>query len=193
MNEHNRALSRILTVHLGLVVARERIAHPWKDHVWRPVSVFLDADPHVDWREMRRTEATVVYHAATLPLELHPKETTAYRINLANGEPSVYVVLREDAYSTSPIPITVHLLSASPFEVQAYGENGEETVTRVAMPEALVELIQAYIEEHHVEEVFVKRQRRPHVQEDEHMFGQEPIVELRERQARAARSDGRDG
>ena len=53
----------------------------------------------------------------------------------------------------------------------------------VAMPQPLLELLEAFVAEHHVEEPFVKRQRQKHHQAEEHKFGQEPIEVLRKRAA----------
>ncbi len=183
-------MSHAVTIEVGVVVAREKIDHPWQDYRWRAVSVFLDAPAKADWRELRRGPGFIHYHAATLPLVLHRKETTGYRVNLANGVPSIYVVLREDP--TASDPVQVHLVSASPFEVQAYGESGMETVERVAMPERLVAVVQAFVDEHHVEEPFVKRQRQRFADEGE-QFGQEPIFVLRERLQAGARRAGGGG
>ena len=178
------------TVPLGVVIAREKVEHPWQDYVWRPVSVFLDAEPVAEWRLLRHGPGFEQYHAATLPLEFHRKETASYRVNLANGVPSVYVVLRDGAEGASTYPMHVHLVTASPFEVQAYGHGIEEIVGRVAMPERLVALTQEFIAAHHVEEPFVKRRREKHHAEDDHKFGQEPLVVLRDRMQKAERAAG---
>lgn len=170
-----------LAIPLGIVIAREKIAHPWQTYRWRPVSVFLDAPKIEGWRELRRDDRSVLYHAATLNLELFRKETTAYRVNLANGEPTVYIVLREDPQSDNDWPVEVHLATASPFEAQSHGDVGLDNVEGVAMPQQLVEIVHAFIAEHHQEEVFYKRKRQPHLRKEDHKFGQEPIVALRER------------
>lgn len=178
-------MGHAIVIPVGVVIARERISHPWQEFRWRPVSVFLDAPPVDGWRQLRRTPDLELYHAATLPLELHRKETTAYRVNLANGEPSVYVVTREDTESSGNDPLAVHHVTASPFEAQSYGTMGLDAVESVTMPERLLAIVEAFIEQHHVEERFHKRQRDSHVVAEEHQFGQEPIVVLRERQAAA--------
>ena len=91
------------TVHrVGRGIARERIDHPWQEYAWRPVSVFLNAPEVSEWRELRRDAASTYYHAATLPLELHAKDTMGYVANLNDGEPSVYVVLREGGAAANP-------------------------------------------------------------------------------------------
>ena len=166
-------MGRVLSIPLGVVIAREKIDHPWQEYAWRPVSVFLGAPEIGDWRELRRDATAVHYHAATLPLELHPKEAMGYAANLETGAPLVYVVLREGGDSGKPID--VGLVTASPYDAEVYGYDSSEIVGTVAMPEPLVELLEAFVAEHHVEERFVKRQRQKHHREEEHKFGQEPV------------------
>jgi hypothetical protein len=173
-------MDRVLSIPLGVVIARERIDHPWQEYAWRPASVFLNAPEVPQWRELRRDAASVHYHAATLPLELHPKDTAGYRANLDEETPSVYVVLREGGAGDTAVHVA--LITASPHEAEAYGQVSEEIVGAVAMPEALVELLEAFVAEHHVEEPFIKRQRQKHHRAEDHKFGQEPIAELRRRQ-----------
>jgi hypothetical protein len=182
-----------ITIPVGVVVEREKIDHPWQEYRWRPVSIFLNAPEVSEWRELRRGGNFVHYHAATLPLELHRKETNAYRTNLATGEPAVYVVLRDDPGACSDWPVSVHLVTASPFEAQAYGESGLEIIELVPMPEPLVELLEEFIAAHHVDEPFVKRQRHKEPVTEEHKFGQEPIFVLRERMRAKQGGSGTDG
>lgn len=160
-------------IDVGVIVARERIANPWQPFRWRPLAVELDPPARADWTEIAAGDGFVHYHAATLPLELHRKETISYVANLETGEPSVYVVLRIDPEAAREV--TVVMATASPYEAQAYGESGQETIEPVAMPAPLVALLEAFVAEHHVEEKFVKRQRQKHHKEEEHLFGKEPI------------------
>lgn len=178
-------LHRVIEVPLGVTVIREKIDNPWQDCIWRPASVFLDAPPVTEWRLLRTGPGIEHYHVATLPLELHRKETAGYRVNLANGEPSVYVVMRFGGADGGGDPVHVHLLTASPFDIEAYGINSDEIIGRVAMPEPLVELVQAFIDAHHQEEPFKKRQRTRAPSEEDYKFGQEPLDSLRERMRRA--------
>ena len=183
-----------ISIPVGVVLSREKINHPWQDHAWRVIGVFLNAPEISEWRELRRDETSVHYHAATLPLELHRKEAWAYRDNLQTGEPAVYVVLRHDPGAESPWPVSVPCITASPYDAQAYLESGLETVHQVPMPPELVTLVEEFVAVHHVDEPFAKRQRQRHYREEEHQFGQEPIFELRERmRGRPAQGDGHDG
>jgi hypothetical protein len=180
-------MDRVLSVSLGVVIAREKIDHPWQEYVWRPVSVFLGAPEIEDWRELRRDATSVHYHAATLSLELHPKETIGYVANLDAGAPLVYVVLREGGDSGKPIDVGV--VTASPYDAEVYGYDSSEIVGTVAMPAPLIELLEAFVVEHHVEEPFVKRQRQKHHRAEEHKFGQEPIAGLRQRKGQPGASE----
>lgn len=172
-------MPRTLSIPVGVVIARDKIDHPWQEYAWRVASVFLNAPEVSEWRELHRSATSVQYHAATLPLELHPKETIGYQANLGEDTPSVYVVLREKAEDSQPIEVA--LVTASAYEAEAYGHGSEEIVGAVTMPEPLAELLAAFMAEHHVEEPFVKRQRARHHKPEEHNFGQEPIDVLRER------------
>lgn len=180
-------MDRVLSVLLGVVIAREKIDHPWQEYAWRPVSVFLNAPEVEEWRELRRDQTSIHYHAATLPLELHHKECIGYVANLDAGKPLVYVVLREGGEGGKPMQVA--LVTASPYDAEVYGYNGDEIVDAVAMPEPLIELLEAFVAEHHVEEPFVKRQRQKHHRAEEHKFGQEPIAELRQRKGGPGASD----
>ena len=176
-------MDRVLSITLGVVIARDRIDHPWQEHAWRPVSVFLNAPEASQWRELRREEKSVHYHAATMALELHAKETIGYQANLETGSPLVYVVLRETSDSARPMQVAA--ITASPYDAEVYGyDMGSEIVGTVAMPDPLIELLEAFVAEHHVEEPFVKRQRQRHHRAEEHKFGQEPIEALRQRRGR---------
>ena len=190
-------MSGELSIALGVVVAREKIDHPWQEYRWRTTSVFLDAPEKSNWRLLTNEPGFTQYHAATMPLVLHRKETMSYRVNLANGEPSVYVVLREDGETGNHHPVSVHAVTASPVEAQMHGDMAFDSVDRVVMPKRLVAFVEAFVAEHLTEEKFVKRQRQPHKPDDEvHRFGQEPIVMLRKRMAEreaASEFDKNDG
>jgi len=181
-----------ISIPVGVVLSREKIDHPWQEYVWRPVGVFLNAPEISEWRELRRDERSVHFHAATLPLELHPKEAGAYKVNLETGEPAVYVVLRHDPSTTSEWPVSVLLVTASPHDAQAYNESGLEVIELLPMPEPLIELVREFVAVHHVDQPFYKRQRQKYEIEEEHRFGQEPIFVLRERM-RGKGGGGGDG
>ena len=177
------------SISVGVIIAREEIDHPWQDHVWRLVSILPGAPIISKWQEVAQGDGWVQYHAATLPLELFRKETSAYLYNLGNREPVIYVVMREAEEDDAPNPVDVHLVTASPFEAQDYLDTGEDLVDSVDMPEDILKWIKGFVEEHHEEEEFYKRRQ---VKENlkEHKFGQEPILELRKRMQNGSAGNG---
>ncbi len=177
-----------VTLPVGVVVIREDSDHPWQDHSWRPYGVIVGAPTCTGWKELRRGEGWIQYHAATLLLELHRKETEGYRENLMTDRPSIYVVMSENDEEDAQMPFEVDLVTASAFEAQDYCDSGEEIVEAIDMPEQVKGWIGAFVDEHHVEEKFKKR-KRDKLKIEDHKFGQEPIFELRKRMARAKRDD----
>lgn len=166
--------NRQVDITLGVVVERSKSSHPWADWVWKPVSVFINAPAIAQWEELLRQDDVVQYHAATVSLTLHRRDTEALRENLMLPEPELYVALREADDANSDYPYDVHLVSASPYEAQDMTDAGDDIVEKVAMPEAVAAFIQAFVEEHHVEEKFIKRKRDKLKIEDQ-KFGKIPI------------------
>ncbi|MGE4149422.1 MAG: DUF3305 domain-containing protein [Hyphomicrobiaceae bacterium] len=181
-----------LTIPLSVIVARESIDNPWQDHAWRPVEVFIGQPAGEPWRELGRSETAVLYHAGTQQVELHRKETAAYQLNLEDGDPAVYVVLRQNEDGDDD-RVDVAAVTVSPFEAEAYGLEGSDIIARVPMPELLAELLREFIDAHHVDQPFIKRMRDKVKAHEEYKFGQEPLVELRERMRLATRERDRNG
>ena len=143
---------------LGIVVRRMPGVTRWANWTWKAVAVLPGAGP-ADWVEMRRDGEAVEYHAATVPLEFHRADTEAYKSGLSTRVPSVYVVLRDGDEVDGRGGVEVTLATASPYEAQDYMDTGEEIVEPVPMPDALVAFIRDFVDEHHEDEVFVKRRR----------------------------------
>ncbi|MCP4820910.1 MAG: DUF3305 domain-containing protein [Shimia sp.] len=141
---------------LGIVVRRTPSVSRWAPWAYKAVSVIPGAGV-ADWQVLREDGDVVDYHAATVPLELWHTDTEAYLSGLSARVPSIGVVMREDEDSDQPYEVL--LATASPYECQDYADSGEELLELVPMPEGLVALIRDFVEEHHEEEVFVKRRR----------------------------------
>ncbi len=163
-----------VSIPLGIVVERRESAHPWADCVWMPVSVFMNADTDVKWQEMMKSPGCVRYHAGTLLLTLHRKETEALRSNLMLPIPELYIVLQEDENPHAEFPYVAHAVTASEYDAQDMMDAGDDIVEKVAMPEAVAVFIQAFVEEHHVEEEFIKR-KRDRLKLEDQKFGKAPI------------------
>lgn len=141
---------------LGVVVRKTPGVTRWARWNWTAVAVLPGAGP-ADWAELRREGEAVEYHAATLPLTLWASDTEAYLTNLTDAVPSVYLVLRDEAPGDAP-PEAV-LVTASPYEGQDYGDNGEDMVEKIPMTEGLIAWVRDFVLDHHRHEEFKKRRR----------------------------------
>lgn len=171
---------REVTIPLGIIVEKRKSAHRWADWIWRPVAVFMNAETDASWKLLMQGKDYARYHAATLPLTLHRKETEALRLNLMLSEPELYVVLQQNEDLHAEYPYVPHAVTASSYDAQDYHDTGEDIIEKVAMPEGVAALIQAFVEEHHVEQEFKKR-RRDKLDIDEQKFGKTPIFTPRTR------------
>ncbi len=145
---------------MGVVLERREIDHPWQSHGWRAVAVIPGASEVDEWRVLAEAPGRVRYHAGTLPLELHAKETESYRLNLATGLPTVYVVLRyDDEVEAGIVPF---LATVSPYEAQDCLDGDEDLVEPVPMPEVVEAWLADFVAKYHVDEPFKKRKRKPH-------------------------------
>lgn len=151
--------ARTAEIQIGVVIRKQPGVTRWAKWNWRAVAVLPGAGP-ADWHEMRRDGDAVEYHAATVTLEVHRKETEGYRVALSNDPPSVYVILRPSEDPDAQQDVEVFRVTASAFEAQDYLDSGEEIVEPVAMPPELIAWLSSFVEVHHEDEVFKKRKRR---------------------------------
>ena len=149
---------------LGVVVERRALKNRWVPFAWKPVAVVPGAgemDPKGGWTELRAGEGWTHFLAGTLPLKLFSKETEGYRFNLSQEPPCLFVVLRTNDYDDeSGHDVLPFLVTACPYEAQDYLDSGDDIVEPVAMPDAVVAFVQAYVDRHHVDETFEKRKRK---------------------------------
>ena len=166
-------VERSISMPLGVVIERRPLDHPWQKWRWSAVAVVPGAAPVEEWRELERQGEAVRWHAATLSLELHRKETEGYRANLEASAPGVYVVLRTVAGAPAERAVRPFKVTASAYEAQDHLDSGEDLVERVALPPALRGWIEAFIARHHVDEPFRKRKRQRY-DPDDVAFGRRP-------------------
>ncbi|HEX6101863.1 MAG TPA: DUF3305 domain-containing protein [Alphaproteobacteria bacterium] len=146
------------TMRVGVVLERRHIGNPWQEHAWRPVAVIPGA-PEVERPRLLMREGPIeLYHAATLPIELHRSETEGYRYNLSQEQPRVYVVLRTPEGESEPKPF---LATVCPYEAQDYSDSGSDIVDGVPAPDPVLAWVADYVERHHVDVPFKKRERLP--------------------------------
>lgn len=167
-------MEREIGIPLAAVVERRKVDHPWADWSWRPVAVIPGESSLKDWSELESGDGWTRFHAGTEKLMLYRTDTEAYRVALSQEEPKVYVVLRPDEEGDADRPYRLAAITASPYEAQDFLDSGEELVEPVAMPVALVAIVQRFIDAHHVDEPFKKR-KRDRIDPEASKFGKEPI------------------
>ena len=152
-------LNRIETLALGVVVERRKSASPWADWSWRVVSVIPGAGPvEGAGLVLREGEGWTHTLAATLEFELFRTDTEGYRLNLSQDPPRLWVVLRPDVGGEAMVPFVV---TASAHEGEGY-QVGMDVVETVAMPAEIAALVRDFVDQHHVDVPFEKRERKKH-------------------------------
>jgi hypothetical protein len=150
------ALARIV---VGLVVERRKARSPWLDFLWRPVSVLVGAPSALPWTQIGEQGDATMFYAGEAAIELHRTETSNYRQNLRSGMPGLWVVLRPTVANDASPPFHILTVTADPAEGEALTDAGNDLVATVPMPAAIIEAIESFVAEHHVERSFSKRQR----------------------------------
>lgn len=143
---------------IGIVARRSPGVTRWAKWSWKITSVIPGAGA-ADWNVMRQDGDVTEYHVATLPLELWASDTEAYLNALSARVPGIVVVMSENDDPDARMPWKPALVTASPYDGQDYMDSGEGLIEQVPMPAGLIAFIQAFCDEHHVEETFVKRKR----------------------------------
>lgn len=154
------SIERMASLPVGVIAERREMDNPWQDHQWVPVEIVPGAGSVPAWQEIGRGDGWVRYIIGSAPLELHRRETEAYKVNLSNDPPQVYVLLRSDDDPDAPQEIKLFLVTASPYEAQNYLDTEDNMLLSVPMPPDVIAWVQAFVDKHHVEEPFYKRKRQ---------------------------------
>ena len=147
----------LATTSVGVVVERRKAKSPWVDYVWRPIAALPGTPDTPPWTVLERDDEATQFYVGVAELGLYRVDTPHYRENLASGSPGLWVVLRPTGREP---PFDIFSVTANPSEGEAFTESGVDLVEPVPMPEAVQEMIEAFIAEHHVERAFTKRKQR---------------------------------
>src|ERR1700755_1718724 len=79
---------------VGVVLRRRAIDNPWIDHMWSPVSVLDEVPETAPWTGLSPGADATVYYAGSASIDLFSTDTAAYRDNLVDGQPRIWVALR---------------------------------------------------------------------------------------------------
>jgi hypothetical protein len=146
----------LMRIPVGVIVERHKAKSPWLDFICRPVSVLFGVPAAAPWTVIESSAELTTYYAGEAVIELHRTETASYQENLSSGTALLWVILRPAA---TEIEFELLMVTADPAEGEALTGAGEDLVATVPMPEAIQQVVAAFINEHHVERPFIKRKR----------------------------------
>lgn len=145
-----------LRIPVGVLVRRSRATSQWIDHLWQPVEVLVGEPEASPWTVVESDGDTTTFYAGAADLEIYRAETGNYRDNLVSGRPSIWVALRS---AEAEMPYRLFAVTADPTEGEGYTQAGTDIVEAVPMPQAIEDVLAAFVAEHHVETPFFKRKR----------------------------------
>ena len=137
---------------LGVVGVFYPPANAWAKGQMRPVAVMADLPPLEPGSPMTEQDGAKTVYLGDFALVLHSGETRHYIDNLRARQPSVWVAM---------IAEQVQMLTIDPYEGEALASDVERVVEALPMPPQTMARIEGFVAEHHVEETFHKRKRRP--------------------------------
>jgi hypothetical protein len=146
----------LLRIPVSVVVERRKASSPWIDFVWRPLAVLAGQPETAPWTSLSTDPEATTYFAGKAEIELYRSETTYYRDNLQADPPLLWVALRPNERDP---PYDLFMVTANPAEGEALTEPATDLVDTVPMPDLIRDTLEAFVAEHHVEQVFHKRKR----------------------------------
>jgi hypothetical protein len=141
---------------VGVVVRRRSLVNPWIDHMWSPVQLLDEVPSTPAWTVLSSEEGTTLYYAGSAMIDLFSADTANYRDNLIDGEPRVWIALRQQSGGGE---LELTKVTADPTEGEALFESGSDVIGSVPMPPEIAAWVAAFVDEYHVERVFQKRKR----------------------------------
>lgn len=144
----------IQTRMVGVVCVKRRLDTPWSVDSITPHAVLTDAPDMDAPKSLGATQAGELIYFGAAELNFFSGETGDYRDNLVTGAPKLWVVLKP-----SGTGFALSLVSANPYEGEAASNGSGTIVEALVMPASIAADLARFVEIHHVERAFVKRQR----------------------------------
>ena len=148
-------MAALLTIPVGVIVDRIKAQSQWVDYLWQPSAVLVGEPETAPWTQISGDDNRASFYAGSATIELYRSDTGNYRDNLM-GDGKLWVVLTP---ADSNPPYALFKVTADPTEGEAQFEAGVNVVDTVPMPDAVREVLERFVAEHHVEQPFFKRKR----------------------------------
>ncbi len=180
------------SIYMSLIFERAASSHPWLDWEWKVVGIMpvADADANRPPHLMEQSATFARWLGEPSRLDLHRTDVDAYVYNLTSPQASIYSVAQErEEPVAGGLTWRTHLVTMSSYEAEEYMSGDDVLIGKLKLQGDLLEWLEAFVAAHYTETEFKKR-RRDRVDQEEHKFGQESLVELRTRMLAAGRPEG---
>lgn len=141
---------------IGIVVERRPASNPWADHVWTPIAVLPEVPDAAPWTCLSAENGRERFYAGETVLTIYAADTAHLRDGLIEDAPRLWVALRPTGAEP---PLDLIGATVDPAEGEAWASQPGDIVETVPMPPEIAAWAAAFVAEHHVEQVFIKRQR----------------------------------
>jgi hypothetical protein len=148
-------MAALVTIPVGVVVDRIKADSKWIDYIWQPTGVLVGQPDAKPWTLLSGDNNRASFYAGSASIELHSSDASNYRDNLM-GDSKLWIVLTP---AESDPPYALFKVTADPTEGEGQTETGVNLVEAVAMPDAVRDVLEHFVAEHHVEQTFYKRKR----------------------------------
>ncbi len=148
-------MAALVSIPVGVVVDRVKADSQWVDYLWQPKAVLLGVPDAQPWTMLSGDDNRSSFYAGSASIDLYRSDASNYRDNLM-GDNKLWIVLTP---SEADPPYALFMVTADPTEGEAQTETGVNLVETVAMPDAVREVLETFVAEHHVEQTFYKRKR----------------------------------
>jgi hypothetical protein len=141
---------------VGVIVERRRSNSPWADFVWAPVAALAGRPAAAGWALLSDDGDAARFFCGVETVTLHRTESGHYRDNLQAAAPSLWVALRPTG---SEPPFELVAATVDPAEGECFTQAGQDLVGAVPMPEAVRDLVAAFVQAHPPRSDSYKRRR----------------------------------
>jgi Protein of unknown function (DUF3305) len=145
-----------MTMQVGVVLEKRKARSQWLDVIWEARVLLAEPPDAAPGSPLGRDGDGELFYGGAATLEAHTVGTPYYRDNISTGQPRIWVVLRPPEGDGLPEIVKV---TCDPTEGEGYTETGWNTVNVVPMPEPVLAALMVFIDEHHIDQPYIKRKR----------------------------------
>lgn len=145
---------------VAVIMRRERIDNRWQPWRWSLAEVVINEPAFgTEPRPLIRDEQEQRWLFPGLLVELFRDDGEGYHLNLTSPAPCWFVLWRLDEEGTEPEPLARPVAVSLSYHDAGRWLDAQETVEQVPAPPAVLEALQAFVDEHYTPEP--KRRKRP--------------------------------